>query len=227
MHTFNKPVLALAALSLIGLATAPSWAGNGADTIIPPNDPVGQVFTTNFNDGYGAETSSSGRGIGFTPTASVTLNSVGLYEDLTNKVLSYQVAQVNSLTGQVDTGETILRSGSTTVTTNGLQFIDFSFSKLALTPGNDYYVNFSFNGNGNQNFFYNNQNVIFTQDVYASIDGTANGNTVNSLMPAIRLNGGGAPVPEASSIVSLGLLLALGLGSLAVARRRRTSACAE
>src|SRR6185295_3987058 len=72
----------------------------------------------------------------------------------------FEVAQVNSVSGQVTTGQTILRSGSTFIaTTNGLEWIDIAIAPLTLLQGNSYHIEFSFSEPANQNFFYNNGNL--------------------------------------------------------------------
>ena len=63
---------------------------------VPPNDPTGSVFTTNLNDGYDA-----GRGIVFLATSNTQIDSVGIFHDLTNINLDFEVAQVFSSTGSV------------------------------------------------------------------------------------------------------------------------------
>ncbi len=61
-----------------------------------------------------------------------------------------------------------------------------------------------------------------TPSVVGSFAGAFGGNTGN--VPSLTLTAIPAAVPEASTTVSLGLLLALGLGGLAVARRRKAQA---
>lgn len=56
----------------------------------PPNDPIGQVATTNRNDGW-----SIGRGIGLTVSSDQTINSVGLFQDLTNIALSFSIHEIS------------------------------------------------------------------------------------------------------------------------------------
>jgi hypothetical protein len=183
-------------------------------TFIPSNDTTGMVYSTNSNDAY-----SGGRGDNFMVTANTTIDSVGLYENLTNITLNYEVGQIPALGGSgVDNG-TVLRSGNRVVTTSGLEFIDFSFADLTLAAGNDYFVFFDFNGNSNQNFFYNNGNVTFTQGAFTMVDGfapSANGQA-NFVMPDIRLTETAA-VPEPGTYA---MLVSFGLTAAGLLRRRR------
>ena len=168
---------------------------------VPPNDPSGAITSTNSNDGY-----FLGRGVVFEMSSDQTLSEVGILADLTNVDLSYEVAQTLVSTGAVTPGQTVLRSGSQTVTTNGLEWVDFSFPELVLEAGNSYHIEFSHAGSGNQNFFYFNQNVTFSQSSFDLLDGTQFGNTENFFMPAIRV-----VIPEPSALV----LAALGLVCIA------------
>lgn len=184
---------------------------------MPPNDPSGAVFTTNSNDAY-----SGGRGIVFQMSADTVIDSVGLFQNLTNITLNYEVAQVLTVSGQVDSVKTVLRSGSGTFTTSGLEFIDFGFPALTLQAGNAYHIEFSFNGSANQNFFYDNANVSWTQGAFTSLDGTEDGNTSNFVVPAIRVNAVEA-VPAPSGL----LLAATGFPLLVRYLSRRKSRSAE
>lgn len=185
-------------------------------TFIPPNDMTGAVFSTNMNDIYNA-----GRGLVLHSNADKMIDSVGIMQDLTGITLNYSVAQIFTSTGQVTTGQNILRSGSAVENTAGLQFIDFAFAPLMLITGNDYHIEFKFNGNSNQNFFYNNNNVVWAQNLFTALDGTQGGNTANSVVPAIRLHQGPSSVPEPGSIA---LLAGTGMtGAFFALRRRRRS----
>ncbi|HKW81586.1 MAG TPA: hypothetical protein VJQ49_11300 [Casimicrobiaceae bacterium] len=206
-------VLGLAVLGLAGAASAQT-------VFIPPNDPVGHVFTTNSNDGWAVS-----RGVVFQVTSTQTLSSIGLLQDLTGVTVSYEVDQITSASGNVGPGKSILRSGSATFTTSGLQFITFSIAPLTLQAGNFYLIRFQFSGNSNQNFFYDNNNVAFSQSGFAQIDGTENDDTGNSVMPSIEVNSSG-PVASATAVpalsrVGLALLgLLLTAGTFFALRRR-------
>ena len=214
MKTLSLRSICLAMIATAGLLVSPSLSTAGTVAFIPPNDTIGSVFTTNLNDAY-----NQGRGIVFAMTANTTIDSVGIYQDLTGVTLNYDVALVPTTSGQVDSGETILRSGSTVATTSGLQFIDFSFAPLALQSGFDYHIEFSFSSASNQNFFYNNGNVTWTQGAFTSLDGTQNGNTANFVVPAIRVHTVDAVVgtPEPATLISVAMGAIVMIG---VARRR-------
>ncbi|MCP3963020.1 MAG: DUF11 domain-containing protein [bacterium] len=168
--------------------TVENAAGSAPSTaFVPPNDPTGMVFSTGSNNGY-----VGGRGVVFEALSTTTVSSVGLFHDLTGVNLSFEVAEVTSLVGLVTSGQTVLRSGSTLVTTSGLEFIDVAIVPLTLTVGSFYHIEFSHVGPANQNFFYDNSNVAFDQGDFASIEGSQGGNTSNFVMPAIRVGTGGS-----------------------------------
>jgi hypothetical protein len=205
--------LALASLTmLLGVAAA------SAQTIfVPPNDPTGMVFTTNSNDGWAAS-----RGIVFQVGTTTTVSSIGLWQNLTAMTVNYEIDQTTGVSGNVGAGKTILRSGSGTFTTAGLQFIVFSIAPITLTAGNFYQIRFDFAGLSNQNFFYNNGNVSFSQAGFNLIDGTQADDASNSVMPRIEIQASiPAPIP-ALSPTALALLALLVLGaSIALLPRRR------
>ncbi len=201
--TIRVPATALLA-SFLFAVTAAGVGASTMDTIafVPPNDPTGAVTSTNTNDGY-----ILGRGVVFEMADSQFVKGVGIYHDLTGVELSYELAETLVVSGNVTAGQTILKSGSQTVTTNGLEWIDFSFDGFTLEAGKSYHIEFSHAGSGNQNFFYDNQNVPFSQGNFASLDGTQFGNTQNFTMPAIRVT---IPEPSTLVIATLGLFAIVG-----------------
>ena len=108
-----------------------STANAGLIEFVPPNDTTGKVFSTNGNDGW-----SGGRGVVFQMLDNITIDSVGVFQDLTNINLSFELAQVSSASGNVTSGQTILASGSGVITTSGLEWVAFGISDLLLTAGN-------------------------------------------------------------------------------------------
>ena len=211
---FIVAAVGVAALGLAGAASAQT-------VFIPPNDPVGHVFTTNSNDGWAVS-----RGVVFQATSSQLITSVGLLQDLTGVTVNYEIDQTTSASGNIGPGKSILRSGSSTFTTSGLQFVTFPITPLVLTAGNFYQIRFQFSGNSNQNFFYDNANVVFSQPGFAQIDGTEGDDTGNSVMPSIEINSSG-PVASATAVpalsrVGLALLGLLLTAVTLIALRRRS-----
>lgn len=204
----------------VALATFGTAANAASVTFIPPSDLVGQVYTTNSNDAY-----SAGRGVVFTPTSAFTLNSVGIFQNLTNVTLSYSVQAATATSGVTGPG-TVLRFGSALISTTGLEWIDFSFADLNLASGTAYNVAFFFAGNSNQNFFYNQSGAEpYAQPGFSNIDGFSSYNTRNFVLPAIRLNGDTGAVPEPATW----LMMVAGFGLIGASLRRtarRTTAVA-
>lgn len=201
--------------ALVGvvLLFAPLLAGPAiASTVefVPPNDTVGSISSGGLNDGW-----NFGRGIGFTVSSDQTINSVGVFENLTGIDLAFKIAEIPSLTGTFSAGTT-LRSGGSTVTTTGLEWIDYSFSDLTLTPGTDYWINFYFDGTPDQKFYYDNHNVAWNQGAFRSLEGTQGNDFANSLVAAFRVNGV-ATVPLPAGLP----LFASGLGVIGLLRWRR------
>lgn len=213
----RKPVLAFAAI-IVAIAVGVGLAGAAsAQTIfVPPNDTAGHVFSTNSNDGW-----NSSRGVVFQVNSTQTVNSIGLYQDLTGVTVNYEVDQITSASGNVGPGKVILRSGSGTFTTSGLQFITFAIAPVTLNSGSFYQIRFDFSGNSNQNFFYDNQDVPFSQPGFSQIDGTEGDDTGNTVMPRIEINAATA-VATVPVLSSLGLaLLGVLLAGAALTRLRR------
>lgn len=206
-----------AVLMAVGAFSAISHSSHATVVeFVPPNDTVGNVFTINRNDAW-----DEGRGIVFRADQNFTLNSVGVFQDLTNIDLSFEIAEVETATGVVTTNQNILRSGNTNVTTTGLEFIDFGFSTLELLAGTLYHLEFTFSGDSNQNFFYNNANAQFSQDGFSVLDGTSNGNTSNTVVAAFRLNApptSVVPLPAALPLYGSGLAI---LGFISWRRKRK------
>lgn len=201
--------------ALLGFAAA-STPASAADTIfVPPSDTVGSVFSTNSNDGY-----SNGRGVVFASTADYTLGSVAIFQDLTNIDLSYSLSVATASTGSVG-GGTVIASGMQNVTTNGLEFISFDTGSTLLTAGTFYLLSFSFSGNSNQNFFFDQRgSQPYDQAGFTGIDGTSNGETSNFVLAQIRLSEGMGAVPEPATWA----FMIFGFGAIGGALRRNRKA---
>ncbi len=216
MSAVMSSMRAAALASFCALAfLQPGFARADSIEFKPPNDPLGSIKTTNANDGY-----DDFRGDVFHVTADTTINSVGLFQNLTNISLNYRIWDIVSTTDAVNSGATLLRSGSANANTAGLEFIDFSIPDLTLQGGHNYHIEFGFLGNSNQNFYYNNADIPFTQGNFQLLDGTQNGNAANSLMPAIRINTLDAATTPLPSAAAGGLTL---IATLTLARRRRAA----
>lgn len=200
-------------LLLCSLGTA-GVAGATTITFAPPND-AGHVFSTNTNDVW-----ATGRGMVFQMAGDVTINSAGVLQDLTAIQLSYAIYQVAGATGDVRTNQVLLRSGGALTTTSGLQYVDFSFAPLNLAAGNFYHLEITFTGNSNRNFFYNNNNIAWSQTVFSLLDGTQGGDTSNIVVGAFRFEVVPAAISGAPEPATLTLALC-GFGVAAWYRLRR------
>lgn len=192
----------------------------GAETVfVPQADQKGSVLTRNSTDGY-----TGSRGIVFKPTSDFTLLGVALYQDLTNVALSYTLRTVQGAGTNVATGTTLV-SGSRTVTTNSLEFVEFTLDALTLVAGERYHLAFTLGGASNQNFFYREGSTpIYSTPGFTGVDGTSAYSTTNAVAPRIRLIGSAVTtaVPEPATWAMMIAGFAVVGGTMR--RQRRTTA---
>lgn len=192
MKLISKFVVAITLVTLANVSFASIIFSN------TPNDPTGQVFSTNSNDGW-----DNGRGMLFNMISDVNITSFGVLQNFgqQNSVnMNYEIFDV--------TNNSVVRSGSTgVVSTNGLEFIDVMFADLLLLAGNTYHMEFTFNGSSLQNFFHNEGSTVnYTEGAFANINGTVGGpnGTRNSVVAQFRVNGA---VTEASAPATVALFI--------------------
>ncbi|GAB4464017.1 MAG: hypothetical protein OHK0029_33470 [Armatimonadaceae bacterium] len=219
----------LIALALLSALNASANAQVEFLFFVPQGFDRDTTFTTsdsNFNDGF-----NTGRGIVFQATENRQINGVGVFLSVTQEPVTFTVSQVASLVGDVEAGQTVLRTGTSTVSVFQ-NFVDFQFAPLVLVAGQNYHIDFSFSGPqiGTRTFYRNTatdsendtDDIPWSQDGFTQIDGTQNGDTTNFLVPVVRLilppgGGTGVVVPEPGTVAFMGL----GLLGLAMVRRRR------
>jgi len=245
-------LLGLATLALLGLAAAPAHAQtlslnsgdnltvSGAGTVGTQNGKAvsntTSSYSTSIDYGYAVETNGTAA---FSLANGGTLTTAG-YEgrglyDLGSGAIAITGGTLSS-TGQNSKG--IIDDGSSAITISGGS-ISAGRGGIGL-DGQQGTINlFSF---GDSPFLIDGvamNNTTLSNNLYYSqndtISGTlANGDTLNTTFSnrgsltmgaTINLNIGTPPaaVPEASTTVSLGLLLALGVGGIAFAARRKSA----
>ncbi len=200
---------------LLGVCLLTGAAHATTIEFVPPNDTTGAVYTTNDNDGY-----TEGRGLVFRSTTAQVIDSIGIFLDVSNVLLNWVIYQTTGVTGDLTLGQMSLASGSVTANTTGLQWVDISTPTVNLVANGTYHIQFTHSGTANQNFYYNNDNTVWTQGVFQALDGTGNGDTGNSVVAAIRLNANAATDPDPSGVPEPATIwMTAAAGGLLVARR--------
>jgi len=148
----------LPSFAYVIIYTASLSVNAGATVIVfaPPNNAGG--YSGPYNNGY-----TDGRGVVFTANETTTIDAVGILQNIESFNLSYSVSEVTATSEDIRSGDQVLRSGSSVVSTNGFEYVDFSFSPLLIEDGNSYHIEFTHSGIPVQNFFYSiNTNIPFS-----------------------------------------------------------------
>ena len=212
---FQRLCAALASGGLVIIFTGASRADTVA--FIPTIETTGAVYSANHNDGY-----TDFRGVVFGMSADATIDSIGLYQDLTDISVTYRIWETPATIGNVRAGATLLQTGSATFTTIGLSWIDFDITPRTLAAGHNYQIEFGFTGLSNQNFFYLNRGGPFGEGEFQQISGTL-GWFTETFTPAVRVHVQDiVPVPLPGAAWG-GLTLLSGCGVSMLCRRKRSA----
>ncbi|WP_306392115.1 PEP-CTERM sorting domain-containing protein [Telluria beijingensis] len=197
---------------ILSAACALGAGGAAAATVIfvPPNDTVGSEYSAG-NDSWWM-----GRGITFGVDSRQAVTSVGLLHDLTGIDLTFGLYEI-SMSSVTLTRLSSLASGGSNVTTNGRDWIDYALAGIVLDPGKQYLLEFAFQGDANSNFYYDNQNVLWNQGPFTSLDGAMGIEIGNFTVAGLRIDS----VDVAAAVPEPGSLALLALGMAALVRRRR------
>lgn len=195
---------------LAGACLAASTAHAAPIAFVPPNDAAGSEYAA-ANDSWWM-----GRGITFGVTSRQTLTGVGLLHDLTGIDLNFGLYEISTSSITL-TRLALLAGGGSTVTTNGREWLDYPLHGLTLDPGKQYLLEFSFRGDANSNFYYDNGNVLWDQGPFTGLDGTLGDELGNFVVAGLRID-----AMDAGAIPEPGSLALIALGMAVLTRRRRT-----
>jgi len=175
---------------------------------VPPNDGVG-IDYPGANDSWWM-----GRGITFGVDARQSLTSIGFLHDLSGMDVSYGLYEI-STNGITLNKVATLASGGSNVTTNGRDWIDYALDGVVLETGRQYLLEFAFGGEANSNFYFNNENVLWSQGPFTGLDGTMGAELGNFVVAAFRME-----VQEVAGVPEPGSIALMMIGAAALVRRR-------
>ena len=215
----SNTFLTLAALAALGLAAAPAHAGGttlnfdnftassatfggGAQFIGPSYSTQGFTLVSGDPNGFFALNGSEENGDGETSLYSLSGGSTTLTQD-SGKAFNFSAIDLGPLGGN-DTAVGTLYDGPVAFT--GRRADGSTVTRTVTITGTQYQT-FTFTG------FTDLQSLTFVGNLKSG--GTSAPQFDNVVL---------SPVPEASSTVSLGLMLALGLGGVIARRRKKTAA---
>lgn len=209
----------LAAVALVSLAAVPSAhaGGNNYNYSVTFNTPANFIGTGNGDIQFLFDPE------GPAPAqAYLTAGSLAYSNDWQINPLGITFvgdAGINLFTQTVTLGNTTAQNGfSVPVTQWGTNFsLSFNYTDPPGTDPTDFSLTLQKTGQADASLF----DIQFDPSGKATLLSSAGGVTIT---PQTGTPGLSAPVPEASTTVSLGVLLALGLGGLVVSARRKTTA---
>ena len=203
--------------TLLCTALLATCAASAAPIEFVPTNGMPNVDTTGTEYAVSNDSWWMGRGLTFNVSSAQTLNSVGLLHDLTGIDLSFGLYEISKTSITLSKTAT-LASGGRNVTTTGREWIDFDLGGLVLEAGKDYLLEFAFTGEANSNFYYDNQNELWSQGAFIGLDGTMGPELGNFTVAGFRID-----AVDAAAVPEPGSLALLVVGAAALVRRRKRS----